>query len=456
MSLHDRVHWLSRRAFLGGAGTLVALPFLESLAPRTARAAVAPPKRFLAWYFTCGIPAIADWKPTAVGMNWQPSLLLAPLMPIKQKVSVLSGLNNVGKVPDHTYGTGAFLTGTQFTPATLTISQQSIDQVIADSLQAGPNKAPIHSMQLGPLDTNCEPQIPGACGFVQNISFGKTGTAITKETDAQNAFNRLFMGAGAGTASDPAAINAAKARLAMRKSVLDAVVSDAQNLNGFLSKADQVRFDEYLTSVRRVEGQISGVSAGGAAGGAACMSPIKPAGLTTSARPVSDLEAQIDAFTEVMTLAFRCDLTRIISFMMTAGGSRFAPMGISDYHLGITHHSVSDWQPKFRTVVTWEVLKFTQLLQKLDAITDVDGTSTVLDNSAVFCSSEISDGNRHNHDDMPVLLAGGLGGAIKPGQHIQYAQNEYFADLFMFLAKSMGVTLDKFGENGTGKITAIG
>ncbi len=101
-------------------------------------------------------------------------------------------------------------------------------------------------------------------------------------------------------------------------------------------------------------------------------------------------------------------------------------------------------------------MKFTQLLQKLDAITDIDGNSTVLDNSAVFCSSEISDGNRHNHDDMPVLLAGGLGGAIKPGQHIQYARDEHFADLFMFLAKSMGVTLDKFGENGTGKITDIG
>ena len=447
MSIQDRVRWSSRRAFLGGAGTLVALPFLQSLAPRTARAAAVPPKRFLAWYFSCGIPAIGDWKPAGAGMNWQPSMLLTPLAPVKSKITVLSGLRNAGHGPDHTYGTGAFLTGSNFANGTI---NQSIDQVIADSLQAGPGKPPIHSMPLGPLDTNCEPF--GNCGFIQNVSFGKTGTPVTKETDAQNAFNRLFMGGGGPT---PMTDAATKARQALRKSVLDAVNSDAKNLSSVLSRGDKLRFDEYLTSVRKVEDQVSGVSAGM---GMLCSGTKMPDGLTASAKPVGDLlEAEINAFSSVMALAFQCDMTRVITFMMAAGGTRYAPMGYTDYHLGITHHAVSDWQPKFRTVVTWTVLKFTQFLQKLDAVKDVDGVSSILDNTLAFCSSEISDGNRHNHDDMPVLLGGSLGGSIKlAGQHVQYTKGETFGDLFMWIAKTMGVPpLTKFGEGGTGKITEL-
>jgi len=450
MSIQDRVLWRSRRAFLGGAGALVALPFLESLAPRSALAMGVAPQRFVAWYFACGVPAITDWTPTTLGMNWQPSLLLTGLAPIKQKVTVLSGLRNAGHGPDHTYGTGAFLTGSEFTAGTIPINQ-SIDQVIADNLQTRAGKPPIHSMQLGPFDTNCEPF--GNCGFIQNISFGSTGTPITKETDAQNAFNRLFMG------TSPAASNtAAQARLALRKSVLDAVTKDATSLSSQLSRGDQARFDEYLTSVRKVENQISAVATGGSGAPAtSCAMPKMPTGLTMTAKPDGALlEAEINAFTSVMTLAFQCDLTRVIAFMMTSGGTRYAPMGLTDYHLGITHHGVSDWQPKFRLVVTWIVTKFAAFLQQLDAIKDVDGTSTVLDNTLAFCSSEISDGNKHNHDDMPVLLGGSLGGAFKPGQHIQYSNGETFADLFMWVAKSMGLPpMTTFGTTGTGKITGI-
>ena len=451
MSIRDRVLWLNRRAFLGGAGTLVAMPFLESLAPRLARGAViTPPKRFIAWYWACGIPNIADWKPATVGMNWQPSLLFPGLMPIKQKVTVLSGLSNAGHGPDHTYGTGAFLTGSLFANGMV---NQSIDQVIADYMQTRPDKPAIHSMHLGPLDTNCEPF--GNCGFIQNISFGPTGTPITKETDSQNAFNRLFMGM-----SPAASDGAAKARLALQKSVLDAVNRDAMSLSTHLSTTDKARFDEYLTSVRKVEDQIASIgTSGGTAGNPmSCANPKAPAALTPTEKPDGALlEAETDAFTSVMTLALQCDLTRVIAYMLTSGGTRYAPMGLTDYHLGITHHGVGDWQPKFRTVVTWIVAKYAQFLQKLDGITDVDGTSTVLDNSAVFASSEISDGNLHNHNDMPVLLGGGLGGSIKPGQHIQYANSECFADLFMWIAKSMGLpAMTKFGDAGTGRITSIG
>jgi hypothetical protein len=440
MSIQDRFLWLSRRAFLGGSGTLLAMPFLESLTGGTARAQTAapPPKRFLAWYFACGVPSIADWKPAAVGMTWEPSLLLTGLTPVKSKVSVLSNLRNVGKGPDHTYGTGAFLTGKVGGTDPEVISQ-SIDQVIADALSAGANRTQIHSLQLGVKDMVCEPN--GPCSYLNNISYGKTGTAIPKEVSAANAFNRLF----AGT-SLPATDAAAAKRLALRKSVLDAVNQDATSVNKLLSKGDQIRFDEYLSSVRRVELQVASVSTT-----MAC--PGKPAGLTAS--PTGTLDVQIDAFNEVMSLAFECDLTRVITFMMTSGATGKSNITTNGYHLDITHRGVSDWLPKFRTVVTWEVKKFAELLARLESKKDFDGVSTILDNTAAFCSSEISGGNEHNHDNMPVLLGGSLGGTVKAGQHKVFSGGEYFADLYMFIAKQMGVPLTSFGSNGTGKITAI-
>src|SRR5690606_32989279 len=105
--------------------------------------------------------------------------------------------------------------------------------------------------------------------------------------------------------------------------------------------------------------------------------------------------------------------------------------------------------------VIWEVEKFAALVNRLSTKTEADGVTPLIDNSALFFSSEISDGNNHNHDDMPVLLAGGLGGAITQGMHTQFSGNVYFADLYMYLAESMGVSLNSFGENGQGRITEL-
>jgi hypothetical protein len=437
MKTTDRVRWFSRRAFLGGAGTLLALPAFESFRTRDARAAGPPPKRFLAWYFACGVPAIGEWRPTATGANYPLSPLLSELAPIKNKVSVLSGLRNVGNGPDHTFGTGAFLTGNLISNGSM--GGASIDQVIANALQAGAGKTPLHSLQLGIKDNVCERQ--DICSFLNNVSYGMTGTAITKQMDAVAAFNRLFMGTSPVT-SDAAA----QQRQALRKSVLDVVTADANRLRLLLSASDKLRFEEYLTSVRQVEQRVTSIGA--------ALTCSQPTALT--ATPTAGIDAEIDAHTEVMALAFECDLTRVITFMAASGATGKSNLTTrQDYHLDITHRSDPGWQAKFRSVVTWEVKKFSQLLQRLDAKKDVDGVSTILDNTALFCGSEISDGNRHNHDDMPVLLAGGLGGSFTPGQHRVFSNGEYFADLFMYIAKQMGVSVPSFGRNGTGKITAL-
>jgi hypothetical protein len=443
MQAADRVRWFSRRAFLvGGAGAFVALPALHSLMPRTLWAqAPALPKRFLAWFFPCGVPSMNDWRPAGAGASWEPSLLLSGLAPVKQHVSVISGLQNRGRGPDHSYGTSAFLTGRLFNDQGA--GGPSIDQVIADGLKANGVAAPLHSLQLGINDKICE---PGArCGTCDNISYTNGGNAITKQTDPAAAFDSLFAGFDPGTDDGGAAAAAAAERRVRRKSVLDAVLADATRLKPTLSATDQLRLEEYLDSVRSTEQGLAAMTPGG--GGPACA---PPDGFAVEG---SDIDAQITAHAAVMALAFECDITRVITFM-AASGATGKSRDFPDYHLDITHRGDGDWQRKFRETVVWEVEKFAALVQRLSTKVEADGVTPILDNSALFFASEISDGDRHNHNDMPVLLAGGLGGAITRGQHV-VRDGEWFADLFMYIAGSMGVQLDSFGEDGEGRISTL-
>ncbi len=439
MQAADRVRWISRRAFLvGGAGALVALPALHSLFPRTLWAQELPqPKRFLAWFFPCGVPSMNDWRPAGVDADWQLSLLLSGLAAVKPHVTVISGLQNSGRGPDHTYGTGAFLTGRLIADGSL--GGPSIDQVIADGLAANGAAAPIHSLQLGIKDNICEPGID--CFPCNNISYSNAGNPITKQTDASAAFDSLFAGFDSGQGD--AAASAAAERRARQKSVLDTVLADASRLKPTLSATDQVRLEEYLDSVRSTEQRI----AASATAGAVSCEP--PDGIDVG----SGIDAEITAHTEVMALALECDLTRVVTFM-AASGATGKSRDYADYHLSITHRADSDWQRKFRETVIWEVEKFAALVERLSNTTEADGTTSILDNSALFFASEISDGNSHNHDDMPVLLAGGLGGAITQGRHV-VRDGEWFADLFMYIAAAMGVPLQSFGEDGQNRISSL-
>lgn len=422
---------MSRRAFLGGASALVALPALETLNAKFAvAAAAAAPKRFLSWYFPCGVPSTAAW-PT----------LLGGLDPVKAKYSMLTGMSNIGGGPDHAKGTRAFLTGNHAGP--------SFDQVLGDELAKKADKAPIHSLQLGAPDTRCEPGAP--CEFMNNVTWRPGGIVLPKQMRPDLAFNDLFKGVSP-QATDLAAVQ----RAALRKSVLDLVLEDSQNLSKILSTRDKVRMDEYLSSIRMTEERINGLAGGAggmAPGGVACGQPIP--GLADSATSLkaaidakgratsAQLEAAIDANHQVIALAFQCDLTRVISYMNGSGGSAQQNLGTTDdYHLAIGH---ANKIPEFRAVVTWEMKKLGELLVLLDSRKEADGSS-ILDNTVVFSSSEINEGARHNHDNMPVILAGGLGGKLKLGSPV--AVGGRFVDLFAYIAQQMDTPVTGFGNAG--------
>lgn len=416
IQIQSGCHWFSRRAFLGGGCTLVALPFLEALTAKYARGQEPiPPQRFLAWFFACGVPNINTWPERLGGLDG-----------VRQKMTIVSGTQNVGQGPDHTYGTRAFLTGNYDT--------QSFDQALADQLAQRPDAAPIHSLVVGAEDNVCEPD--GPCNFLNNISWGNNGNEVTKEMNAGAAFNRLFQGFDSQESNDAAA-----SRTALRQSVLDMVHDDSNRLKDIVSVADRARLDEYMTNIRATEvelgnlaassdetcGDVQGVEINGGGG----------------------YEQQIDAHTAVMALAFECDMTRVISFMMSAGATgKHNLEENTGYHLGITHRGVTNWEPLFEQVVDWEMQKFGALCERLDGKLDVDGQSTILDNTVAFCSSEISDGNDHNHDNMPVLLVGGLGGRLSPTGGQTNLQGVRFVDLFAYLGEAMDAPVNGFGDAG--------
>lgn len=433
----------SRRHVLRAAGASLLLPFLPSLLPRSARADETPPVRLLFWYVPNGMH-MADWTPSRDGADYDLPYILEPLAPVQRHVSVLTGLDNMaGRFPrpgDHARGTGCFLTCVtpRYTGDASVENGVSIDQVVAGQIG---EQTPFPSLQLG-LDGGatsgqCDSGYP--CTYQNAISWTDAYTPLPKVTNPRLVFDRLFGGTGT---DDPVV---AARRRALELSILDAVSEDARALQTRLSTSDRRKLDQYLTGVREVEKRLEGL------GGGACTPPERPEGRV-------DVPTRSTLMNELMAVAFECDVTRVISYMFANGGSgrnhTWLP-GAGGNHHGISHHQGQQSNyDKLRIINRWEVSQLVDFLQRLETRTDTDGTS-LLDNTLVVMSSEIADGNRHNHDDLPVLLAGGGGGAHRPGRHLRFGTRS-LADLYTSMARAAGASVDRFGMNGTGPLPEIG
>jgi hypothetical protein len=425
----------SRRAFLRAAGTCLALPLLPSLAPLPARAAEGdPPVRLLFWYVSNGIH-MASWRPTTTGEGFTLPPILTPLASVRDQVSVLSGLANLAgryHLPgDHARGTAAFLTCArgEFTSDASSVLGISADQVAAQTVVG---QTPFTSLQLGMeggVSTgSCDSGYP--CAYQRNISWADANTPLPKMADPRSAFQRLFGGL------DGVSPEELERRKVLRLSVLDAVSVDAQRLQRKLAPSDAARLDQYLTGVRELETRIDGLDTG------VCEVPAEPS------RDL-DLPGRAAAMNEIMALAFACDLTRITSYMFANGGSgRSHPwLGIADNHHELSHHQGRvDNHTKLEAINRWEVQMFADFLSRLDGLVEPDG-STVLDNSLIVFGSEISDGDRHNHDDMPILLAGGGRGVHRPGRHIVYPGQEPQANLYLAMLDAFGAPQSSFADS---------
>jgi hypothetical protein len=431
----------SRRVFLGGAGAILALPALESLMPRRARAEPTDPRRIVTFYVPCGIH-MANWTPAASGAIWDLSPILQPLVNVKDKLLVLTGLANLPSRPDgpgdHAAGTSGFLTCRHVvkTEGADIKNGISMDQVAAQHLG---QFTKIPSLQLG-IDGgssagDCDSGY--SCAYARNISWASETQPLPKTVNPAIVWDLLFDG------QDPEATAEEKARrLLYRTSVLDSVLDEANALKPKLSTTDQRKLDEYMTGVSELEKKIQK-----AATGPQC---------TPVDRPPSDLPypEHVKMMLDLIVLAFQCDATRVVSFMIgNAGSGRSYPfLQVPEGHHELSHHQ--DLQVNFDklTIIdTWEVAQLAYLLERLDSIDDGSG-ATLLDSSAVFFSSEIEDGNSHAHTNLPVIVGGGLGGAFTPGRHVVYGNQPPMANLFTSMLQGVGVDIATFGDDGTGPL----
>lgn len=433
---------MNRRKFLGGAGAMIALPLLASLRSRVARGAdPVVPRRFVGFYLPCGI-VMSNWTPAAEGATWT-SPILTPLQAYKDKVLVLSGVDNKpGRSDgggDHASGTGAFLTATHVKKTTGSdiANGVSLDQLLAKKLSEG---LPLPSLELGTdggsAVGDCDTGY--SCAYARNIAWAGPQSPLPKQTNPSAVFDRLFAG------YDPDASAAeVERRKVYRTSVLDGALDDATSLRTKLGRTDQAKLDEYLTSVRELETRIA--------------KPVKvckpgarpPAGLTFAERS--------RAMLDLIAISFECDLTRVVTFMLgnAGSGNTHPQIGVTESHHELSHHMGNTTNlAKLTQINTWEIGELAYLLGKLQAIDDGNGV-TALDNSIVFCSSEIEDGDAHRHTNMPVVVAGGGGGSIATGVHRRYTGGPPVADLFIALAGGLGLDLQRFGDDGTKPLAGI-
>jgi hypothetical protein len=437
---------LSRRTLLRGLGTTLALPLLNVMSPTRLLAAAAgedaTPLRMGFFYVPNGAH-MPDWTPKDEGGGYKLSKTIERLKDHQDKFNVLSGLTLDGARAhgdgggDHARSVAAFLTGAhpRKTNGADIENGISVDQATAQQVGSATRFA---SLELG-LETssqagNCDSGY--SCAYASNMSWRGPNNPMAKEIDPGALFDRLF-----GGDSVKQTRQAKSVREKYRKSVLDFVLDDAKRLHSVLPAVDRRKLDEYLYSVRDVERRF----------GTTEMLRVGEDGVPDYPRP-KGVPRQLDKHSELMmdliALAMQTDSTRIVSFMFANAGSNrsYGDIGVSEGHHELSHHGKSEHkQEQIAKINRYQIDQFAYLLERLSAIREGDGT--VLQNSMIVYGSGISDGDRHNHDDLPILLAGNAGGKVKTGRHVRYKNGTPLCNLYLWMMQQMGAQTDRFGDS---------
>ena len=437
---------MTRRTALRGLGTAIALPLFDSLlaAPLSAAPGAAAPSvpLRLAFVYVPNGKVMADWTPAGESEDFELPATLQPLAGVKDDLCVLTGLaqkkaNANGDGPgDHARALASFLTGMQARKtagADIRVGV-SVDQVAANEVG---RYTRFPSLELGcdagAQSGNCDSGY--SCAYSSNISWKSESTPMAKEINPKLAFERLFTNGRPGESAEARA-----KRERYNRSVLDFVRDDAQSLRQRLGITDQRKLDEYLTAVRELEMRILRADKGDAADAAAGFTP--PAGIPR------DYAEHIRIMEDLMVLAFQGDVTRVSTMVMANEGSNrsYAFLEVPEGHHDLSHHGGDKKKlAKIQKINQFHITQFAHLLERLKGIKEGDGT--LLDHCMIVYGSGIGDGNRHNHDDLPILLAGRGAGSIKPGRHVKYESGTPLNNLYLSLLDRMGVKRELLGDS---------
>jgi hypothetical protein len=428
---------MPRRTFLRGVGAAaVALPFFDAMTPAFAAPAKSP-VRLAFLYVPNGID-MKNWNVEQEGPFGAFPRIMKPLEPFRDDMLQLGNLtHNSGRAlldgaGDHGRCSGSYLTGIQVRKTTTDIKASiSCDQIIANKIG---NQTRFASLELGMDDSrqagDCDSGY--SCAYTNNLAWRSETQPLPPILDPRALFERLF---GSGVVLSPEETDR-QARY--RRSILDFVTNDTKRLQSSLGPTDRRKLAEYLSSIREVERQLEKAERESVA--------INP-GMDKPYGVPPDFGEHFKLMTDMMTIAFRADLTRVVTFMMTREGTSraYREIGIADGHHPCTHHQGKpDLMEKVTQINEYHTKQLAGWLGTLKATSD--GDSNLLDSSMIVYGAGLSDGNRHLHEDLPTLLIGRGGGYFKPGRRVIFRKETPRSNFHLTLMDRMGVPTENFGD----------
>lgn len=431
---------IPRRAFLRGSRGALALPLLDAMIPAATAWAQTPAKPVTRLGFVF-IPMGSDqdrWTPPGQGVLNELSPILTPLKPVKDQVTVITNLRLPNAYPGtHDTSNSAFLSAAsaKHTESSDYFSGTTVDQIAARQLGRETQIASLQlAMDLNPLAGVCNNGY--SCVYQNCLSWSSPTTPLPSEAHPRVVFERLF-GEGGNAA-------ARRAALQTRASLLDLFTKDIARFQQRIGASDRARLDQYLTSVREAEREIERAE-----------QAVKDNKTPDMERPVGVPAAFADhvkLMFDLQILAFQADLTRVIAFQLTREQSNrtYPEIGVNDPHHPTSHHGNDPYKvAQIAKINTYHVSLFTSFLERMKSTQDGDGS--LLDHSLYLYGSGMGNPSLHDHENLPILVAGGAKTGLKGGRHIRYQKGTNLANLHLTLLDHAGIHLDRFVDS-TGKI----
>jgi len=437
---------LDRRTVLRGTGAVLALPVMEAMMPSSsvaAEAADAARKRLHVIYTPNGM-MMEHWTPAAAGKDYELTPILQPLAPYRDKFVVISGLDQAQAealgdgAGDHGRCCGSWLTGMHVkkTEGADLASGVSMDQVVAKQF-GDLTQIPSLEMGLEPTSLVGSCDTGYSCAYTNTLSWSSASTPLPVTVNPREVFERLF---GDGDNLD------AKSRLAQLKrqaSILDFVAGDAKRLSSRMSANDKKKLDEYLTSVRDIERRIQKMEKRGP----------DTAALPAYARPTGvpdDFQQHARMMIDLMILAAQADLTRVNTLMLAreVSGRSYPEIGVPDAHHALSHHGNDP--EKIAKLTKINQLHMEQIAYYVKRMSETkDGNGTLLDHSLLLAGASLADPNKHEHRNLPTIVAGGL---IAGNRHIAAAKGTPMTNMMLSMMDTLGVHTERLGDS-TGRLT---
>ena len=413
----------------GVGGAAICLPFLESFGEVNEKTKA--PVRFGAMFMANGVNP-PDWLPKGVGKDFELSPILAPLKDHRSNITVVSNLMNETSTSNHISLTSAFLCGKNHVGQK---SEASIDHLIAQKIGLGTR---VPHLRLG-----TEP--PRAQGYLtcSYVSWNEDNVLLAPELNPRVAFDRMFRDFNSPEARQKAS---------GQRSVLDAVLNRSKSLSNNLSAYDKEKMDQYFSSIRALEKRLDNIITPPApvpGGWRPSLAADQAGKFRPSEAAPDNAEIYMDVLIDMMVLGMWTDTTRVATLMMGHGLSRknFAFLdGVNnDHHVTSHHRNRAQLIEEYKIISRWHVERLQRMMDKMAAIDE--GGSSLLDNSLMLFGAGMSQGNTHSGSNIPILLAGKAGGAMKTGRHIQTAKNTQHSNFLLSVLQKMGVERERFGKS---------